>query len=338
LRALIVGRGIEMVCGRANTIDAAIATDIPLLSSAARMAWLKLLSSFGRQSFVTRSGLGYDFVCHVGDLAAFPYYFRRAYQAELQICADWIHGDGNPIVYDVGANCGFFSGHLAQMLSGNKPTIYAFEPVPDTFTKLDQTVKLLGLTGRVHPIAAAVNDRPGSVRVSYSERNSLEAQVTAKGLNRRVGTRLATAEAITLDEFYASSKAFPTLMKIDVEGSEVAVLRGARDLLRQEARPAILFEHNPITLAERGTSVRELIGELTGYALYYVDDLRGQMFPFGHPIREAERIDWICNLFAVPLTETGASRWARVLNEAAARIAGGNGQGARLDGALEPTA
>jgi FkbM family methyltransferase len=315
LRTYVVTHGIHVMCGSTGDVSAAAATDVPLISGAMRLAWLKALEAVGVTRFVATSGLGYDFVCHTGDLANFPFYFRRAYQAELELCAAWLHGEDSPVVYDIGANAGFISTHLAQMLAGRAPKIYAFEPVPATFAKLAQSVERLGLTASVHPVAAAVVDSPGPVRISYSEKNSLLAQVSPRGLNARVGNKLAPAKGITLDQFCASGEAFPKLVKIDVEGSEVAVLRGARSLLSRPDRPAILFEHNPVALTESGCSLRTVTDLLPGYALHYVDDLAGQKIPFGHPI-EVDKIDWTCNLFAVPLAESSADRWASVLARA----------------------
>jgi FkbM family methyltransferase len=312
LRTYVVTHGIQVMCGSTGDVSAAAATDTPLISGAMRLAWLKALHAVGVTRFVATSGLGYDFVCHTGDLANFPFYFRSAYQAELELCAAWLHGEDSPVVYDIGANAGFISTQLAQMLAGRAPKIYAFEPVPATFAKLAQSVERLGLTASVHPVPAAVVDSPGPVRITYSEKNSLLAQVSPRGLNARVGNKLAPAKGITLDQFCASGEAFPKLVKIDVEGSEVAVLRGARSLLSRPDRPAILFEHNPVTLMESGYSLRTLTDLLPGYALHYVDDLAGQKIPFGHPI-EVEQIDWTCNLFAVPLAESSANRWASVL-------------------------
>jgi hypothetical protein len=74
-----------------------------------------------------------------------------------------------------------------------------------------------------------------------------------------------------------------------------------------------LFEQNPNTLRDFGFSVRDLLDLLPGYRLHYVDDLRGQKLPFGDPIQEADEIDWICNLFAVPLTESSSKRMMSVL-------------------------
>jgi FkbM family methyltransferase len=312
LRTYIVNHGIQVMCGSGGDVSAAAATDVPLLTGAARLAWLKALNVVGVTRFVATSGLGYEFVCHTGDLANFPFYYRRAYRAELELCVAWLQGEDSPVVYDIGANGGFFSTHLAQMLAARAPRVYAFEPVPATFAKLTQAVRRLGLSASVLPVPAAAVDNPGPVRISYSERNSLLARVSPRGLNPRVGDQLAQARGITLDEFCASTGAFPQLLKIDVEGSETAVLRGARGLLSRPDRPAVLFEYNPVALTESGSSVQALLDLLAGYAVHYVDDLAGQKIPFGDPV-EADEIDWTCNLFAVPRTQSAASRWASVL-------------------------
>src|SRR3982074_2749047 len=102
LRTHIVSRGIQIMCGSTVEVSAEAATDIPLLSAAMRLSWLKALNALGVTRFVTTSGLGYDFVCHTGDLANFPFYHPRAYQAELELCATWLQREDCPVVYDVG--------------------------------------------------------------------------------------------------------------------------------------------------------------------------------------------------------------------------------------------
>jgi FkbM family methyltransferase len=149
-------------------------------------------------------------------------------------------------------------------------------------TKLVQSVQRLGLQDSVHPVLAAMLDIPGPVHISYSERNSLLAQITQRGLNPRAGDKVAKADGISLDGFCSLGGAVPRLVKIDVEGSEAAVLRGARGLLSRPDRPAILFEYNPVTLTECGASVHSLLDLLPGYALHYVNDLAGQN-PFWWP-------------------------------------------------------
>jgi FkbM family methyltransferase len=310
----VVSHGIQAMCGTTD-VTAAAAMDMPLLSSGVRLAWLKALAAVGVKKFVARSALGYDFVCHTGDLASFPFYMRSAYKAELELCAAWLKDEPRPVVFDIGANDGFVATHLAQMLAARGPKIYAFEPVPATFARLAQAVERLGLNDSVHPVPAAVVDAPGPVRLSYSERNSLLAQITTNGLNPRVGDKLAQAAGITLDAFCTSAAISPQLLKIDAEGSEVAVLRGARELLSRPDRPAILFEYNPLAWGETGATAGTLVDLLPGYSLHYVNDLGGQRIPFGAPF-EAEVIAWTCNLFAVPLHESSVKRWQSVLKHA----------------------
>jgi hypothetical protein len=72
------------------------AANIPLFSASLRFAWLKVLGTAGIKNFVARSGLGYDFVCHVGDLSEYPFYHRRAYESELALCAAWLHDESEP--------------------------------------------------------------------------------------------------------------------------------------------------------------------------------------------------------------------------------------------------
>lgn len=313
LRTHIVSRGVRVMCGSADYVSADYASNIPLFKGAARLLWLKALGALGVKSFIATSGLGYDFVCHTGDLANFPFYDRQAYRPELALCFGWLQGEDNPVVYDIGANDGFISTHLVQMLAGRTPKIYAFEPTPTTFARLVQSVERLGLNNSIYPIAAAVIDNPRSVRISYSERNSLLAQIRPLGSKPRVGEKIAHAEGVTLDGISSSTRTLPKLIKIDAEGSEPAVFRGAQNLLSRPDRPAILFECNAATLAECGESVATLIDLLRGYALYYVNDYGGQKIPFGAPIENPDKIDWVCNLFAVPTTDSATRQWASLL-------------------------
>jgi FkbM family methyltransferase len=286
------------------------------MSTTFRMGWLKCLSSLGIKKFVGTSGLGYRYVCHIGEfLGENPFYNREVFRAELILCAAWLANIKKPVVYDVGANVGFFCTHLAQMLGAQSPKVYAFEPVPDTFCKLLQSVTALGLKNYIDPIAVAITDNAGALQLSYSTRYSLFAQVTPGGLNLRVGDRLVFAAGFSLDAFWSLTGVLPSLVKIDVEGGEVAVLRGAEGLLSQPNRPALLFEFNPITLAETKSSRGSFDKLLVGYTVYYVDDFEGQKISFGDRVERIDDIHWVCNLFAVPTDKLSCERWESTLND-----------------------
>ena len=156
-----MSRGIQMMCGSTVDVSADAAADIPLVRAAVRLSWLKALNAVGVTTFIATSKIGYEFVCHTGDLANFPFYHPRAYQAELELCATWLQGEDRPVIYDVGANGGFFSTHLAQMLAGRTPRIYAFEPVPDTFAKLRELFSasvLMILSTQFQPLWSIIPD------------------------------------------------------------------------------------------------------------------------------------------------------------------------------------
>jgi FkbM family methyltransferase len=280
------------------------------MSTTLRKAYLKALGAIGVERLKVKNALGHNYICHIGDfLSELPFYNPTASQSELVLCASWLRNENKPVVYDVGANVGYLATQLAQMLAANSPQIYAFEPVPTTFVKLVQSIRRLGLQERVFPIAAAVLDDLKLVQLSYSNRDSLFAQISTDGLNARVGDSLAYAPGITLDSFYSATGNCPALLKIDVECSEVKVLRGARRLLSGPHRPAILFEFNPLTLSECGATPLSFRDLLSDYTLYYVDDFEGQKMPLGSPVPDVENIKWVCNLFAVPNAEGHLGRW-----------------------------
>jgi FkbM family methyltransferase len=242
-RNAVVRRGIKLVCGSADFVPTSAASDVSLVSAGLRFLGLKILRGIGVRNFIARSGLGYEFLCHVGDLSEYPFYHRRAYEKELALCCGWLkHEDSSPVIYDVGANTGFISTHLAQMLASQSPQIYAFEPVPTTFEKLQASVTRLGVQGTVYPVALALNDIPGSLRIAVSKRNSLISRVipdqAAPFLDDE---QIVCTRGTTLDHFGAEKGVQPTLIKMDIEGSEVAALCGARDLLSREDRPGIAF-------------------------------------------------------------------------------------------------
>ncbi len=320
LKDRVVSRGIRWVCGTTSEVPAAAAADVPIVSGALRFMWLRALQAAGVKRVVARSAFGHRFLCHIGDVAEFPFYHRLALAPELALCSAWMQDDGGAVVYDVGANVGYFSTQLVQMLGSRGTQIYSFEPVPSTFEKLTLTVERLGLGAAVHPVAAAVFEDERTVRIAYSDLNSLFSQVTDTRPNARAGDCYAQVPALPLDSFGAQSGTHPSLIKIDVEGSEVAVLRGAERILAAPVPPAIVMEVSPDMLAECGARLADLERLLSGYSFHYVDDIVGQLRPFGSPVASLEELHWTCNIFAVPQHEGYAGRAAAAFDSARQRL------------------
>jgi FkbM family methyltransferase len=135
------------------------------------------------------------------------------------------------VVFDVGANVGSYS-LLASRLCGPSGKVVAFEPLPANLEYLNRHIVANALTNVV-VVPAAVSDHRG--RAAFH------------GTQDRVTSRLASdgdiqVDCVTLDELVAVSELPPPdCIKIDVEGEEAAVLRGAATIV-QTKRPIIFLE------------------------------------------------------------------------------------------------
>jgi FkbM family methyltransferase len=136
------------------------------------------------------------------------------------------------VVYDVGANVGFFT-MLAARLVGPAGSVVAFEPFPPALTALRRHVALNGLQNvRVEP--AAVSRQAGVGAFSGHE------QITMGHLADQGELKV---ELTTLDEAVRKAGRAPDLLKIDVEGAERDVLEGGRSMLEGHGPVVVLSTH-----------------------------------------------------------------------------------------------
>lgn len=165
--------------------------------------------------------------------------FREHYDAELIYLERFLRSDD--VFIDVGANLGLYS-LVASRLVGPSGRVLAIEPFKTTFARLERNV---GLNGAINVTAvhAGISDQNETVTLTMHEddsRISLHRAGTAAD-NCADGE---SVEAYTLDRVL-SDHGFERVdfIKVDVEGAEELVLRGAAQSLRQW-RPMILFEIN----------------------------------------------------------------------------------------------
>lgn len=163
-------------------------------------------------------------------------------------------------VWDIGANVGLYTLPAARTV-GARARVVAFEPMPRNLACLRRHLALNGLA-HVAVCAAAVLDEAGTVRMAAGDSPS-ECHVD--------GTGPWEVPAVTLDQWMIETDASPPdVVKIDVEGSEDAVLRGgARGFAKY--RPLIY-------LALHGGRQRRECGELLvawGYRVASLEPGRG---------------------------------------------------------------
>lgn len=154
------------------------------------------------------------------------------------------------ILYDVGANCGFFT--LIRCLEHQTLRAYCFEPHPYTFSTLVTNIRLNRLQDRVIPVNAAVGRHTGTLSISISRSSSM-AVVVPESLQEESPTHVIPA--VSLDDF-SHARQRPDSIKIDVEGHEEQVLLGARQVLTTTKR--LVVEVHSHKLEE---SCRQLLTE-----------------------------------------------------------------------------
>jgi len=152
---------------------------------------------------------------------------------------------------DVGACHGLFALAFTQGRPG--AAALAIEPSPVAWEILQANVRS-NPGARVTPVQAAVGAAPGTVRMRYSWHHLEALPPTANGED---GPETLSIPLRTLDGLCDELAFRPDILKLDVEGYEISVLRGAQRILRQD-RPLLFLEIHPQRIRELGGSPAEL--------------------------------------------------------------------------------
>lgn len=197
------------------------------------------------------------------------YLLRRRLGFPLQeLALERLRGAGfDPgTILDVGASYGLFADEAWRLWPD--ATIHCFEPEPDYVTQLarraasDPRLKVCGaLVGATASVEQRYFHLPGGSTILEENTDRPEAPTTTCGPPR-------TATMVTLDAYCAEHGLRPEFLKIDVQGYELEVLKGAQDML--ESVEVILTEVNHTELYKGVPLAAELIGWIAarGYALH----------------------------------------------------------------------
>lgn len=174
---------------------------------------------------------------------------------------------------DVGANAGSYT-LLACGVAGARG--YAFEPVPSTYRRLLQNLTVNHLLERVIPLNQGLGAERGALRFTSEE--DCTNHVLADG---EAADRVIDVPVVALDEAIEHA---PSMMKIDVEGYETMVLRGASKTLADPRLHSVLIELNGA--GERYGFSEDAIAALfesAGFGAYAYDPMRRELTPLGRP-------------------------------------------------------
>ncbi len=174
------------------------------------------------------------------------------------------------IVVDVGANIGLHTLNMAKIV-GNTGQVFAFEPDPSNFEILRKNVKINNYQNIILEQKACADkygrttlyqsDHPGMHRV-FPQTKQAKGQVQV--------------ELTSLDKYFIDSNLADKInfIKIDVEGLEFSVLKGMKNILKNNKKIKILFEFMPKNTMEAGFTPIELLNYLTSYdfKLFCIDE------------------------------------------------------------------
>lgn len=141
-------------------------------------------------------------------------------------------------VVDAGANIGYISLLLSRIV-GPTGVVHSFEPVPQTYELLASNLRALGVAN-VRAQHKGVSDAPGRAQMSTPDydgggENLYESKLVTRGAPGAFDVELAR-----LDDVLGVDAVRVAFAKVDVEGHELAALRGADRMLA--AKPALLIE------------------------------------------------------------------------------------------------
>lgn len=183
------------------------------------------------------------------------YFLRRFYDLPTQLLVQQSLKAGDTFI-DIGANEGMIS-LVASRAVGDHGRVIAFEPNPAVRQKLERTIRRNGISNiDLRPIGVA--DEAGEFLLFVPDVNAGEGTFTP--VNGVTGTNILCAVQIGDDELAGLT---PALIKIDVEGFELRVLRGLERLLKR-ARPTISIELIDRHLMRDGQSAEGVVDYLAG--------------------------------------------------------------------------
>lgn len=201
-----------------------------------------------------------------------PIYIGKFENTEIDFVSTYLQ-PGDTFV-DVGANIGLFT-ILGAAKTGDTGKVFAFEPVKKTYTRLLEN-KNLNHFSHVEIFNIGLSDEDGE----------LEMVTSTEGFDAWNSFGKPTAGSNFTKEFVQTKKLSTwlrehnvsgiSLMKIDVEGWEIPVLKGGMEFFKSGSAPDLLVEFTEENCINAGFSCRELYIVLAGagYSMYTYDDNR----------------------------------------------------------------
>jgi FkbM family methyltransferase len=218
-----------------------------------------------------------------------------------KLLADLLQENDRVVV--AGANIGFEAVLIGDRVRNGAGLCYAFEPILGTFKNLIENIHLNHLEQKVTPLNLALSDSDTETSMLAAGPNSSLLFQDSDNSQEKVSVR-------SLDSLYREGLIAPiSAMIADVEGFELEMIRGGRNLLKNSPVRFIMFEVNGKTEEVSPGKTKQLFMHLaeSGFEFYAIpDDYRGYQKPNYNPKKLIEIQD-LQSPFILP------DRWFNVL-------------------------
>lgn len=198
---------------------------------------------------------------------------------------------------DIGAHLGYFSLFASKIIPDGQ--IFSFELDQINFNLLKKNIELNDCKN-VEIYNNAVTDKPGKIEYKRDSDQPMPNIDMLGSTSINSNGRIISVDSVVLDDFFKNRVVKPNIVKIDVEGAEMNVLKGMKNLITNY-KPMLFLEIHPDILPKFDSSVEEVISYLKrkGYKIYEFTDMR--KFWKDRNIKELDiisKIDYNAMLFA----------------------------------------
>ncbi|MEN6400784.1 MAG: FkbM family methyltransferase [Armatimonadia bacterium] len=198
---------------------------------------------------------------------------------------------------DVGANIGYYTLLASKVLKHG--AVFAYEPMPSTFEWLERNIRL-NKCRNVESFPIAVSDQVGETTIHLFASDSFASA------SQFQAWRSDTVESVRVPTTTLDSHLLPRLprvpadmlMKVDAEGGEFAIFRGAEQLLKS-VRPILMFELFPALADAAGWQPEQLLGHLKEYGYeFFIPQSDGTIRPLLYDDIPSPSIEGHIDVFA----------------------------------------
>ena len=171
------------------------------------------------------------------------------------------------VVVDVGAHIGYYT-LIAARFVGEEGKVFAFEPDPYNYSLLTKNIEVNGFRN-VIPLRKAIFSETRKMKFFLDKSNLGKHSLSETNVDKCASISI---EATSLDGYFKNTDYKIDVIKIDVQGSEMKVLEGMTNIIKQNDNLKIITEFWPLGLRNSGSSPKNFLNKLEeyGFAFYQI--------------------------------------------------------------------